>query len=56
MDAALYVLWSVSLYIDLHVYRSSYMMCEGSIAINVPLLLEYYEAKIQIGAFMETSS
>ena len=48
MDAALYVLLSVTLYIDLHVYRSSYMMCEDSIAINVPLLLEYYEAKIQM--------
>ena len=48
MDAALYVLLSVTMYIDLHVYRSSYMMCEDSIAINVPLLLEYYEAKIQM--------
>ena len=48
MDAALYVLLSVTQYIDLHVYRSSYMMCEDSIAINVPLLLEYYEAKIQM--------
>ena len=42
------MLLSVTLYIDLHVYRSSYMMCEDSIAINVPLLLEYYEAKIQM--------
>ena len=48
MDAALYVLLSVTLYIDLHVYRSSYMDREDSIAINVPLLLEYYEAKIQM--------
>ena len=48
MDAALYVLLSVTMYIDLYVYRSSYMMCEDSIAINVPLLLEYYEAKIQM--------
>ena len=48
MDAALYVLLSVTMYIDLHVCRSSYMMCEDSIAINVPLLLEYYEAKIQM--------
>ena len=48
MDAALYVLLSVTQYIDLHVYRSSYMMCEDSFAINPPLLLEYYEAKIQI--------
>ena len=48
MDAALYVLLSVTKHIDLHVYRSSYMMCEDSFAINPPLLLEYYEAKIQI--------
>ena len=48
MDAALCVLLSVTMYIELHVYRSSYMMCEDSIAINVPLLLEYYEAKIQM--------
>ena len=48
MDAALYVLLSVTQYIDLHVYRSSYMMCEDSFAINPPVLLEYYEAKIQM--------
>ena len=35
MDAALYVL-------------SSHMMCEDSSAINPPLFLEYYEAKIQM--------
>ena len=29
-------------------YMSSYMMCEDSFAINTPLLLEYYEAKIQM--------
>ena len=48
MDAALYVLLSVTQYVDLHVYRSSYMMCEDSFAINAPLLLGYYGAKIQI--------
>ena len=42
------MLMSVTHYIDLHVYRSSYMMCEDSFAINPPLLLEYYEAKIQM--------
>ena len=30
------------------VYRSSYMMCEDSFAINPPLLLENYETKIQM--------
>ena len=48
MDAALYVLLSVTQYADLHVYRSSFMMCEDSFAINPPLLLEYYEAKIRM--------
>ena len=48
MDAPLYVLLSVTQYVDLHVYRSSYMMFEDSFAINQPLLLEYYEAKIQM--------
>ena len=35
MNAALYVL-------------SSHMMCEDSFAINPPLFLEYYEAKMQM--------
>ena len=48
MNATPYVLLSVTQYVDLHVYRSSYMMCEDSFAINPPLLLEHYEAKIQM--------
>ena len=35
-------------YIDLQVHRSSYMMCEDSFVLNPPLLLEYFEAKIQM--------
>ena len=48
MNAAPYVLLSVTQYVDLHVYRSSHMMREDSFAINPPLLLEYYEAKMQM--------
>ena len=48
MDAALQVLLSVTQYIDLHAYRSSCMMCKNSFAFNPPLLVEYYEAKIQM--------
>ena len=47
MNAAPYVLSSVTQYTDLHVYIGR-LMCEDSFAINPPLLLEYYEAKIHM--------
>ena len=47
MDAALYVLLSVTQYIALDVYIGR-LKCEDSFEINPPLLLEYYEAKIQM--------
>ena len=50
MDAALYVLLSVThaVYRPTCIYRSSYMMCGDTFEINPPLLLKYYEAKIQM--------
>ena len=47
MDAALYVLSSVTQYTNLNV-NIGRLMREDSFAINPPLLLEYYEAKIHM--------
>ena len=47
MDAAIYDLLSVTQYIALDVYMGR-LKCEDSSEINHPLLLEYYEAKIQM--------